>query len=87
MGTPREPVVPTEAPPPWRRGMVIGAKFALTRLLDARARSTVFEARHVALGRRLAIEILDPELGADGEDLARLLQTQLLQRHPVDQLH
>jgi serine/threonine protein kinase len=52
--------------------MVIGGKFALTRLLDERARSTVFEARHVALGRRLAIEILDPELGADAEAVASL---------------
>jgi hypothetical protein len=72
MSAPRDPVLAGGAPPAWRRGMVIGAKFALTRLLDERARSTVFEARHVALGRRLAIEILDPELGADAEAVAGL---------------
>jgi hypothetical protein len=54
--------------------MVVGAKFALTKLLDERARSTVFEARHVALGRRVAIEILDLRVGADAQAIARLQQ-------------
>jgi serine/threonine-protein kinase len=54
--------------------MVIGGKYALTRLLAHGGISSVFEAQHVSLGRRVAIKVLQPGHAAQPEIVTRLKQ-------------
>lgn len=52
----------TAAPPLALGGNVVAGRWRLERLLGVGAMSSVFEARHVLIGRRAALKILRPEL-------------------------
>ena len=56
----------------WQPGMVIGGKYALTRLLAHGGLSSVFEAQHVSLGRRVAIKVLQPQVASQRDVVTRL---------------
>ncbi|MBI2392895.1 MAG: protein kinase [Deltaproteobacteria bacterium] len=56
----------------WQPGMVIGGKYVLTRLLADGGLSSVFEAQHVSLGRRVAIKVLRPEVAFRQDVVGRL---------------
>ena len=52
-------------------GELIGDKYAIVRLLGRGGMGNVYEARHIALGRRFAIKFILPELAADLNALSR----------------
>ena len=52
-------------------GDVIGAKYAIIRVLGSGGMGVVFEATHLRLRQRVAIKMLRPELAMDGETVAR----------------
>lgn len=52
-------------------GQIIGAKYRLERLLGAGGMGSVYQASHVALGGKVAIKFLHPELSRDRESVGR----------------
>ena len=52
-------------------GDVIGGKYALTRVIGAGGMGVVYEAMHLRLRQRVAIKMLQPELAARGDFVAR----------------
>jgi len=61
----------TSASPESYLGRVIAGRYALDRLLGKGGMGLVFEARHVAVGRRVAVKILRPEYARSDEAVAR----------------
>ncbi|MFO0601562.1 MAG: DUF3160 domain-containing protein [Polyangiales bacterium] len=61
----------TSAAPESYLGRVIAGRYALDRLLGKGGMGLVFEARHVAVGRRVAVKILRPEYARSDEAVAR----------------
>jgi serine/threonine-protein kinase len=52
-------------------GDIIGAKYAITRVLGSGGMGVVFEAMHLRLRQRVAVKMLRPELALLGETVAR----------------
>ena len=57
-----------------RRGDVIGGRYEIVRLLGAGGMGAVFEARHQAIGKTVAIKILRPAVARDPQLAPRFLQ-------------
>src|SRR5438552_17212326 len=58
----------------WRPGMVIGGKYALTRLLGRGGLARVYEAQNTWIGRRVAIKVLHPQFARNDEAVTRFQQ-------------
>lgn len=52
-------------------GVVVGAKYRLTRQLGQGAMGSVYEAQHVEIGTRVAIKLLHPALCTDDDAIVR----------------
>ena len=52
-------------------GRVLGGRYQVERLLGRGGMGLVFEARHVAVGRRVAVKLLRPEFARSEEAIAR----------------
>lgn len=55
-------------------GQVIDGKYELVRLLGAGGMGAVYEARHVRIGRRLALKVLHAKLAENAEMVARFVR-------------
>jgi eukaryotic-like serine/threonine-protein kinase len=61
---------PSESEASWI-GRVIAGRYALERVIGRGGMGFVFEGRHVAVGRRVAVKILRPEAARSAEAVAR----------------
>src|SRR4029077_14829405 len=69
---------------PLARGTTLG-RYKIVRVLGEGGMGSVYEGRHVAIGKKVAIKVMSPELAAIPEARARfLLEAQLMSRvrHP-----
>lgn len=58
----------------WDIGSLVGGKYELRRLLGTGAMGSVYEARHVRTGKKVAIKVLTPEMASNREAEARFFQ-------------
>lgn len=55
-------------------GQVLDARYRIERLIGQGGMGSVYQARHVAIGRALAVKILDPRHVGDGQGSRRLFR-------------
>ncbi|MCA9613963.1 MAG: protein kinase, partial [Myxococcales bacterium] len=58
----------------WDIGSLVGGKYELRRLLGSGAMGSVYEARHVRTGKKVALKVLSPEMASNREAEARFFQ-------------
>ncbi len=66
-------------------GTIIGGRYEVIRLLGQGGMGAVFEAKHMAIGRRVAVKLVQPALASSAQLVARFIQearTAAEIRHP-----
>src|SRR5215510_96234 len=70
---------PAEVPPPAKPadplvGTTVDGRYLMEKVLGQGGMGVVYTARHVVLGKRLAIKVLKPDVSKDSEVLQRFRQ-------------